>query len=187
MGKLIIFSAPSGSGKTTIVKAVLNRMPGLEFSVSATSRQARENEIHGTDYYFFSKDDFKQRIDNHEFIEWEEVYEGQYYGTLKSEIERIWNNDHHVIFDVDVMGALNIKNQFPHNSLAIFIKPPSIQVLKERLKNRGTESPQQIEKRINKAEYELSFADKFAVIIVNDILEEAIVKAIQKINNFLLK
>jgi guanylate kinase len=184
MGKLLIFSAPSGSGKTTIVKQVLKTIPELEFSISACSRQPRINEVDGKDYYFISADEFRRRIENNEFVEWEEVYKDQYYGTLKSELERIWNKNKHVVFDVDVVGGLNIKKQYADNSLSIFIKPPSVEELRTRLKNRGTETEAQIEKRISKAEYELGFADKFDVIIVNDILENAIESTIEKIKEF---
>ncbi len=161
MGKLLIFSAPSGSGKTSIVKAVLEKLPNLEFSVSACSRSPRINEQNGRDYYFFSVEEFKRRIENHEFIEWQEVYPNQFYGTLKSEIDRIWAKGNHIIFDVDVMGGINIKNMFPDNSLAFFIQAPSIGILHKRLKDRGTDSDEQISKRIAKAEYELGFANKF--------------------------
>jgi guanylate kinase len=185
MGKLIIFSAPSGSGKTTIVKEVLEKIRGLEFSVSACSRLPRKNEINGKDYYFFSLQEFKQKIENQEFIEWEEVYPGQYYGTLKSELNRIWLKSHHVVFDVDVIGGLNIKKQFKENSLAFFIKAPSVEVLRKRLTERGTETAEQIEKRINKAEYERGFAGEFDVVIVNNVLETAVNQTIQNIIAFL--
>ena len=185
MGKLIIFSAPSGSGKTTIVKEVLKNLNNLEFSVSACSRQPRVNEIHGKDYYFISPDDFRQRIDNHEFVEWEEVYPNQYYGTLKSELERIWKKGNHVVFDVDVVGGLNIKKLYPVESIAIFVKAPSIESLKSRLQNRGTERPDQIEKRINKAQYEMGFAEKFDIVIVNDDLVIAVEKTINTVNEFI--
>ncbi len=184
MGKLLIFSAPSGSGKTTIVKEVINRIPGLEFSVSACSRLPRPNELHGKDYYFFSIKEFKQRIDNHEFIEWEEVYPNQFYGTLKSEIDRIWAKGHHLVFDVDVLGGINIKKQFPENSLSFFIQAPTLEVLRSRLKNRGTETDSQIEKRIGKAEHEMGFAKQFDKIIVNNRLEEAIEETVELITEF---
>jgi guanylate kinase len=187
MGKLIIFSAPSGSGKTTIVKEVLSKVPNLEFSVSACSRSPRPNETDGKDYYFFSIEEFKQRINNQEFIEWEEVYSDQFYGTLKSEMDRIWDKGNHIVFDLDVMGGINIKKQFPENSLSFFIQAPSIEVLRTRLINRNTETEEQIEKRVNKAEYELSFANKFDVVIVNDNLENAINQTINRINNFVKK
>jgi guanylate kinase len=185
MGKLLIFSAPSGSGKTTIVKEVLKSIPELEFSISACSRKPRVNELDGKDYYFISADEFRKRIENHEFVEWEEVYADQYYGTLKSELERIWNKNKHVVFDVDVIGGLNIKKQYTSESLSIFIKAFSVEELRKRLKNRGTETDTQIEKRISKAEYELSFANKFDVTIVNDTLENAVNSTIKAIKDFL--
>ncbi len=184
-GKLIIFSAPSGSGKTTIVQEILKKIPGLEFSVSACSRKPRPKEENGRDYYFLTQEEFRKGIENEEFIEWEEVYPGQLYGTLKSELQRIWNKGNHVVFDVDVLGGLNIKKQFPASSLAVFIKAPSIEVLRHRLANRGTESPEQIEKRISKASYEMSFAGMFDLVIVNDVLETAIEETFHKIETFL--
>ncbi|MEN8120140.1 MAG: guanylate kinase [Bacteroidota bacterium] len=183
--KLIIFSAPSGSGKTTIVRQILKEIPNLEFSISACSRNPREGEINEKDYHFFSTDEFKDKIENNEFIEWEEVYADNFYGTLKSEVDRIWDNGNHVIFDVDVVGGVNIKEQFPDNSLAIFIEAPSIKILEKRLRKRGTESEEQIKKRINKAEQELKFAPKFDKIIINDNLELAIQETKVIINEFL--
>ncbi len=184
-GKLLIFSAPSGSGKTTIIKEIVKEINNLEFSISACSRQPREGEIHGKDYYFLSASDFRQKIDNEEFVEWEEVYKDVYYGTLKSEISRIWNNGNHVIFDVDVLGGVNLKKQFGEQALSIFIQPPSIEVLRQRLEKRATELPQQIEKRINRAEYELSFATKFDTIIMNDDLTKAIEETLKQIRSFM--
>jgi guanylate kinase len=186
-GKLFIFSAPSGAGKTTIVKRLLDKNPILEFSVSATSRDKRDGEIFGKDYYFISSTEFREKIRNNDFIEWEEVYENQYYGTLKSELQRIWAKNHHVVFDVDVVGGLTIKNAFPDNALAIFVMPPSIETLKERLENRCTEDEQSLKKRIEKADYELSFADKFDIILINDELEHAISEANTMVNNFIIK
>lgn len=185
--KLIIFSAPSGSGKTTIVRQILKEISNLEFSISACSRYPREGEINGKDYHFFSIDEFKNKIENNEFIEWEEVYTDYYYGTLKSEVNRIWNKGNHVIFDVDVVGGVNIKEQFPDNSLAIFIEAPSIEILEKRLRKRGTESEEQIKKRIKKAEHELKFAPKFDKIIINDNLDQAIEETKLVINEFLEK
>jgi guanylate kinase len=185
MGKLIIFSAPSGSGKTTIVKEVLKKFNNLEFSISACSREPREGETHAKDYYFLSVDDFKQRIINEDFIEWEEVYQNNFYGTLKSEANRIWEKGNHVVFDVDVKGGLNIKKQFGERALAFFIKAPSIEELRRRLEKRGTETVEQINKRINKAEYELGFAKDFDVVILNDVLEKAVEETIDLINDFL--
>ncbi|TVQ87617.1 MAG: guanylate kinase [Bacteroidetes bacterium] len=184
-GKMIIICAPSGSGKTTIVRAVLPELNQLEFSVSACSRKPRQGEIHGKDYYFLSEEEFRQKIENGEFLEWEEVYSGNYYGTLYSEVDRIWQNGKHVIFDVDVAGGLNIKKQYPRNSLAIFVLPPSLEELKKRLNDRGTETPESLAKRINKAEYELKFAPQFDIQIVNDDLDKAIEETKNTIFEFL--
>jgi len=184
-GKLIIISAPSGSGKTTIVKRILASGFNLEFSISAASRQPRKNETDGRDYYFMSVNEFRKKIANEEFLEWEEVYKDYYYGTLKSEINRIWNKGKHVIFDVDVKGGLNLKKYDPDNALAIFIKAPSIKVLEERLRNRLTDSDETIKKRIEKAEYELSFASQFDKIIVNDDLEVATKEAYDAVREFI--
>jgi len=184
-GKLIIVCAPSGSGKTTIVRAILPKLPMLEFSVSACSRLPREGEVHGKDYYFLSEDEFIRKIDEGDFLEWEEVYAGSYYGTLHSEVERIWGKGNHVIFDVDVIGGLNIKKQYPENSLAIFIMPPSVDELRNRLAGRGTETPESLEKRVSKAEYELGFAEQFDVQIINDDLQTAIEQTKKVITDFL--
>ncbi|MDL2231249.1 guanylate kinase [Porphyromonadaceae bacterium OttesenSCG-928-L07] len=185
MKKVIIFSAPSGSGKSTIINYLLGRDLGLEFSISATSRQPRGTEKHACEYYFFSQEEFKKRIDNNEFLEWEEVYSGCYYGTLKSELDRIWEKNHIVLFDVDVVGGVNIKKIFKENALAIFIQPPSIEILRERLEGRGTDSPEKIDERISKAEFEMGFAHQFDAVIVNedlktaeDEVEQAIIKFI---------
>lgn len=184
-GKLVIVSAPSGAGKTSIVKHLLQQQPLLEFSISATSRAVRGQEQNGKDYYFLSVEDFKQKIAADEFLEWQEVYPNQFYGTLKSEVERIWNAGGHVIFDVDVVGGLNIKKLYGDRALSVFIKPPTMEALKERLHGRGTETLESITKRLNKAEFELSFAPKFDLVIVNDILEEAQQEAVDKIGAFL--
>jgi guanylate kinase len=186
-GKLIIFSAPSGTGKTTIVKHLLQSDLPLEFSISATSRPMRKNETDGTDYYFFSPQIFREKIENKEFLEWEEVYPNQFYGTLFTEIDRIWANGKHALFDVDVIGGLNMKNKYPEQSLALFLMPPSLDVLEERLIYRGTESVESINKRKDKAEYELRFADKFDEIIINDILDTAKKEAYRIIKHFLSK
>ena len=183
--KLIIISAPSGAGKTTIVKQLLDSELKLEFSVSACCRPKRNNEIHGKDYYFFSVDEFKSKISNDEFLEWEEVYHNQFYGTLKSEITRIWNKGNFVLFDVDVVGGLNIKKYYKEKALAIFIKPPSVEILKKRLQGRATETEDSLKKRIEKAKYELSFAEKFDKIIINDDLETAIKETKESIIEFL--
>lgn len=186
-GKMVIVCAPSGSGKTTIVKAVLPEIKSLEFSVSACSRLPRAGEVHGKDYYFLTPDEFRKKIGEDAFLEWEEVYEGSFYGTLKSEITRIWQHGRHVIFDVDVLGGLNIKKQYPQNSLAIFIMPPSVEELRNRLLGRGTETPESLSKRISRAEYELGFADQFDVQIVNDELDKAIEKTRKVLLDFLQK
>ena len=184
-GKAIIFSAPSGAGKTTIVKSLLaNKLP-LSFSISACSRQKRENEINGKDYHFLSIEDFKQKINEQAFIEWEEVYENNYYGTLKSEIERIWNDKKHVVFDVDVVGGLNLKKHFGNNALAIFIQPPSMDVLFDRLSNRATDSKTSLNKRKDKAKHEMTYSSSFDSIIINDQLKETIEVAEKKVKDFL--
>ena len=185
-GKLIVFSAPSGSGKTTIVHDLLKQTDlNLDFSISATSRAKRGAEIDGKDYYFISAEAFQKHIENDDFIEWEEVYTNNYYGTLKNEVERIWSLGKHVIFDIDVVGGLNIKNQFPDQTLAIFVQPPSVEELRTRLQNRSTETEEKIQMRISKAEHELSFANQFDVIVVNNNLEEAIEEAETVIREFL--
>jgi len=184
-GKLIVVSAPSGSGKTSIVKEILSSDLGLEFSISACSRQPRGNEIDGKDYYFLSTEDFRNKIANNEFIEWEEVYAGNFYGTLKSELERIWQKGKHVIFDVDVVGGLNIKKQFNDQCLAIFIKAPSVAELDKRLRGRSTDSEETIIKRVAKAEHELTFASRFDLIIVNDNFEIAVKQTYQELKKFL--
>jgi guanylate kinase len=185
-GKLIIFSAPSGSGKTTIVRHLLSKYNNLGFSISACTRDRRgRNEVHGKDYYFLSPDEFKQRIDNNEFVEWEEVYPGGYYGTLKSEIERLWSEGKHVIFDVDVKGGLKLKEYFGERALAIFVKAPSEDAIKERLMMRGTETEDSLSKRLFKVKFEMSFQDQFDVILVNDQLETALAKAEELLENFL--
>src|SRR5690606_9161172 len=184
-GKLIIVSAPSGAGKTTLVKHLLEKMPELEFSVSCATRNPRENETNGKDYYFISTEEFKQKIENQEFAEFEEVYAGNFYGTLKSEIERIWANGKHVIFDIDVIGGLDLKKIYPENSLSIFIMPPSIEELENRLRNRNTESDEKLQMRIDKAEQELLLAPKFDVILVNNDLEKSKVEIVGLVSHFL--
>jgi len=175
--KVIIFSAPSGAGKSTIVGHLLKKFPFLEFSVSATSRKPRGEEIDGKHYYFFSTDQFESKIRNGEFVEYEEVYAGSYYGTLKSEVERIWDKGNIIIFDIDVKGGVNLKRLYGANAMAIFIQPPSIEELRNRLVGRGTDSAEAIERRVAKAEEELTYADKFDKIIVNDKLELALKEA----------
>lgn len=184
-GKAIIFSAPSGSGKTTIVKHLLQTNNDLGFSISASTRDKRgRTEENGKDYYFLTPDEFKKRIDGNEFIEWEEVYEGNFYGTLKSEIERIWQNGKNVIFDVDVKGGLNLKKYFGDKALAIFVKVPSVEVLKERLSDRGTESAQSLSRRLFKAQFEMSFQDKFDVVLINEDLSKSLREAQTLYDNF---
>lgn len=184
-GKLIVFSAPSGSGKTTIVRHLLQQPElNLKFSVSAATREPRGEEIHGKDYYFISLHDFKQHIKNEEFVEWEEVYRDNFYGTLKSEVERIWAEGKNVIFDIDVAGGLRIKKKFPEETLAVFVKPPSIDELKIRLKKRSTESDDKINMRIAKASVELATAPQFDSIIKNYDLEVAKEEAYQLVKNF---
>lgn len=179
-GKAIIFSAPSGSGKTTLVRHLLDHNKDLNFSVSASTRDRRgRTEQDGKDYYFLSPEEFKKKIDNDEFVEWEEVYEGNFYGTLKSEIKRIWDSGKNVIFDVDVKGGISLKNYFGKNALSIFVKVPSIEVLKERLKDRGTETEESISRRLYKVKFEMAFEDKFDVTLINDDLEESKKKAQQ--------
>ena len=184
-GKLIIFSAPSGAGKTTIVRHLLDRKLNLEFSVSATSRAPRPNETNGKDYYFLTEKEFKQKIENNEFLEWEEVYNGVYYGSLKSEVERIRNLGKNVIFDVDVVGGLNIKKFYDDEALAIFVQPPSVEELRKRLISRSTETEEKIQMRIAKAEHELSFAKQFDKLVTNNDLEQACREAEELIREFL--
>lgn len=184
-GKLIIFSAPSGAGKTTIVRQLLGKDLNLEFSVSATCRAPRPNELHGRDYYFLTLEEFKTRVAAGDFLEWEEVYNGICYGTLKSEVDRICDAGKNVIFDVDVVGGLNIKKQFGEQALAIFVQPPSVNELRTRLKNRSTETEEKIAMRIAKAEHELSFAPQFDVVVVNDTLENAVIEAEKLVRNFI--
>jgi guanylate kinase len=184
-GKAIIVSAPSGAGKTTIVKYLLKSFPELAFSVSACSRQRRPGETDGRDYFFISGEEFRKKIANEEFIEWEQVYPGSYYGTLKSDVERIWKEGKNVIFDVDVAGGLNLKKYFREKGLAIFIQPPSHSHLEQRLKNRNTETPESIEIRLNKAKHELEFAGKFDRVIVNDELTDAVTAACNSVRDFL--
>ena len=171
--KLIVVSAPSGAGKTTLVKYIIETFNDIQFSISATSRIARGKEKDGVDYYFLSSEEFKAKVQNEEFIEYEEVYGGNYYGTLKSELDRIWNANKIAIFDIDVVGGANIKNMFPNETLSIFVMPPSIDVLKNRLLERGDVSSEQINVRVKKAESELDYASKFDNIIINNDLEES--------------
>lgn len=187
IGKLIIFSAPSGSGKSTIVGHLLQKHFNLEFSVSATSRAPRGAEVNGKDYYFLSADEFRQRVANDEFLEWEEVYAGTCYGTLRSEVDRITSQGKNIVFDVDVVGGANIKKMYGDRALALFIQPPSIEELERRLVGRGTDTPEKIAVRVAKAAEELSWAPKFDVVLVNDDLEIAKKEAEQILTDFLQK
>jgi guanylate kinase len=186
-GKCIIFSAPSGAGKTTIVHALLNSMDQLAFSVSACSRPPRGNEVDGVDYHFLTAEEFRNKIQNNEFIEWEEVYSDMYYGTLKSEIERIWSAGKSVVFDVDVIGGLNLKKSFKDQALAVFIQPPSLVILEGRLRNRKTDSEEKIQMRLAKSTEELKSAINFDVIVENDVLEKAIEQARSIVTEFISK
>lgn len=184
-GKCIIFSAPSGAGKTTIVRYLLRNMEQLAFSISAASRQPRGREENGVDYHFFSIEEFKRKIENNEFVEWEEVYTDNFYGTLKSEVLRAWQEGKTVLFDVDAIGGLNLKSIFGKKALSIFIKPPSLFVLEQRLKNRRTETAEQIKMRLDKANEELSHADKFDYVLLNDNLEKACYEIKEVVTNFI--
>lgn len=185
-GKLVIFSAPSGSGKTTIVNHLLEKIENLEFSVSATSRRPRPGEVNGENYYFISPEEFRGKIQNNEFIEWEEVYKDHFYGTLKSELDRIWNAGKHVIFDVDVVGGLNLKKKFKERAISVFVKVPSMEELEKRLRNRSTESEDKIKNRLQKAKQESEYSNRFDVIIVNDNLADAVKNAERTVKDFLI-
>ncbi|MCP4313604.1 MAG: guanylate kinase [Bacteroidetes bacterium] len=186
-GKLLIFCAPSGSGKSTIVQHLMKLGLGLAFSISATSRKPRQGEVHGREYHYITPQLFREKIENNEFIEWEEVYPDQYYGTLKSEVDRIWDEGHHALFDIDVVGGLNLKKAYGGKALSIFVEPPSIEVMEERLRSRGTDDEESLQKRVGKAEYELSFAPEFDYILVNDSLEKALKDAETMVRDFLSK
>ena len=186
-GKLIIFSAPSGAGKTTIVHHLLKKFPQLSFSISATTRESRGDETHENDYYFITKEEFLHKVAHQEFVEFEEVYNGTFYGTLRSEIERIWENDQHVIFDIDVEGGIRLKRKYEEDALAIFVQPPSLEVLRERLSGRGTDSQEKLQERFIKAEKELLYADKFDVILKNFDLATACAEAERLVQEFLEK
>lgn len=185
-GKLIVFAAPSGAGKTTLVRHVISVMGNrIAFSVSATTRKQRATETNGKDYYFISRDEFEHKIQNNEFLEWQEVYDGNFYGTLKSEIEKIWLKGKAVIFDVDVEGAFNIKKNYPNKTLTVFVKPPSIKAIRERLKGRNSETSEMLEKRVEKAVFELQYETQFDIVLLNDKIEEAKAKAIEIVTAFL--
>lgn len=184
-GKCIIISAPSGAGKTSIVRFLLSRFDNLSFSVSATSRNRRSYEVNGLHYYFITAAEFREKIETGEFLEWQEVYTDQYYGTLKSEMTRIWSEHKHVIFDVDVEGGINLKNYFGNNALAIFVQPPSVDILEQRLRNRSTETEQTLLTRISKAAHELAYAPRFDKIIINEDLDSACEEAMGLVKEFL--
>jgi len=184
--KIIVITAPSGAGKTSITRHLLKDFPQLAFSVSAATRPARNYEKDGVDYYFLSEADFKHHIQQNDFIEWEMVYEGKYYGTLKSELQRIWDNEQLPLLDIDVKGAIHVQQQYPDTSLTIFIEPPSVEELKRRLESRGTETAESLQARVNKASYEISFKDHFNKVIVNDDFAKACAQADQIIKEFLL-
>ena len=183
--KIIIITAPSGSGKTSITRHLMQTYPQLAFSISAATRKPRGVEKDGVDYYFLSEDDFKQKIRHNEFAEWEMVYEGKYYGTLKNELERIWINGQVPVLDIDVKGAIHVQQQYPNSSLTLFIEPPSVSELKKRLESRGTESVESLTARINKAAYEISFKDQFDQLIINDDLEKACKQATEIVGGFI--
>ncbi len=184
--KILIITAPSGAGKTSVTTHLIQQFNQLTFSVSATTRESRDSEVDGVDYYFMSLEEFKTRIQQNEFIEWEMVYEGKYYGTLKSEMERIWKNQKVPVLDIDVKGAIHVQQQFPNKTLSIFIEPPSINELQRRLQTRGTETKESLQARINKAAYEISFKNSFTHTIVNQNLETARREAGEIVRNFLL-
>ena len=185
--KIIVVTAPSGAGKTSITKHLVKTFPQLAFSISAATRFPRDYEINGVDYYFISAEDFEQKIQRKEFAEWEMVYEGKYYGTLKSELQRIWNSNQIPLLDIDVKGAIHMQRQYPESLLTLFIEPPSIEELKRRLESRGTESAESLQARINKASYELSFKNHFDKSIVNDFFERACKEAEDIVREFLAK
>ena len=184
-GKMFIFTAPSGAGKTTIVRHLLDKYGVLGFSVSATTREKRSYETEGKDYYFITVEDFKRRIASGDFVEWEEVYHDQYYGTLKSEVDRIWANNQHLVFDIDVRGAKNIKQNYGAKCMSVFVRPPSVHTLIERLINRNTETPESLEKRINKVKREMDYENSFDIVLVNDLLEISFLEAEHIIETFI--
>lgn len=184
-GKLVIFSAPSGAGKSTLVNYLLPQFPELRFSISATSRSPRGREVHGKDYYFLSSEEFKAHVAGDELLEWEEVYAGTYYGTLRSEVERIWAEGKVVVFDIDVVGALNLKKQFGNRALALFVQAPSVEILEQRLRGRGTDSEEKIQQRVAKATIEMARAPEFDKVVVNDDLDTAKAEALAILKDFL--
>jgi guanylate kinase len=184
-GKMFIFTAPSGAGKTTLVKHLLTKYKNLGFSVSATTRSKRAHEVDGKDYYFLTVEDFKSKVDNGDFIEWEEVYHDQYYGTLKTEVDRIWKLGQHLVFDIDVRGAKNIKNRYPEVCMSVFVRPPSTDTLVDRLINRNTETEESLQKRISKVRKEMEYENSFDIVLVNDTLEIALVEAEHIVETFI--
>lgn len=184
-GKMFIFTAPSGAGKTTIVRHLLGKYPYLGFSISATTRSKRDHEVEGKDYYFMTIDQFKQKVDQGAFIEWEEVYEGQFYGTLSSEVHRIWDSGKHLVFDIDVRGAINIKKYYTDKCMSIFVKPPSFDILKQRLIDRNTESEESLLRRISKVQRELTYENSFDLVLVNNKLDLALVEAEHIVHTFI--
>lgn len=185
--KVVIFSAPSGSGKSTVVNHILPLHPEMEFSISATSRAPRGQEVDGKEYYFIAVDDFRKKINENQFVEYEEVYDGRFYGTLKSEVERIWAKGHAIVFDVDVKGGVNLKKYFGEKALSVFIQAPSVEALRERLIGRATDSMEEIQKRVAKAEEEMTYADKFDYVLVNDDLQKAYKEIEVVVDEFLKK
>ena len=185
-GKMFIFTAPSGAGKTTIVRHLLEKYDFLGFSISATTRALRDYETDGNDYYFMSVETFKERVANGDFVEWEEVYHGQFYGTLKSEVERIWAAGKHLVFDIDVRGAQNLKKIYTNKCMSVFVRPPSVQVLIQRLIQRNTETAESLEKRLNKVKREMVFENTFDIVLVNDLLEISLKEAEHIISTFIL-
>ena len=184
-GKVIIFSAPSGSGKSTIISYLLKQNLPLQFAISATSRAPRDYEKEGVEYYFLTLEEFKQKINANEFVEYEEVYKEKFYGSLKSEVERIQSTGNHVVYDVDVVGGCRIKDIYGEKALSVFFRPPSIEILRKRLEDRGTDSPEMIENRLARAQYELSFAHKYDVVILNDVLETAQEETLRTVQQFI--
>lgn len=184
-GKALIFSAPSGAGKTTIVRHLMSSISDLDFSISATTRSPREGEQHGKDYYFLESTEFLQRIDSEQFLEWEEVYDGTYYGTLRSELERIWATGKHVVFDVDVEGGINLKEALGSRALSVFVKVQDVETLRSRLKKRGSETEESLNRRIQKATIEMSYEDRFDFVLVNDVLDLAKKQVENKVLNFI--
>lgn len=184
-GKLIIITAPSGAGKTSVTKYLMEKIPQIGFSVSATTRKPRSNETNGIDYYFITAEDFQKKIQDNDFVEWEMVYEGKFYGTFRSELERIWSENKVPLLDIDVKGAIHVFEQFDDNCLSIFIEPPSLEELERRLQSRGTESLESMQTRLNKAVYELSFKNQFNKIIVNDNLQQACLETEAAVREFL--